>query len=281
MWFNKSMTGNKVIKLNAIEENFPQASAFVEDILDKRHINARVASETKSLFEALFRQVVSQCDNADTELKIGSVRKLGHIDLKITFSGKRFSLLGDTGLSESDAKIIETFSHKISCSYQGSCNVVRISVNQSAWTFILPNLIGVIAAIIVGVTLQSTLDVAAIQWIANEWVLPLEKLFTNAVLMVGAPMTLFSLLKNVTDVFMVAERHSSSRRLFISSLSSSFIVVVVAIIMGFAVAQSILSAGGVTERVDIGFESWSLASAVDQIIPSSIIEPFEPSPLSP
>jgi len=45
--------------------------------------------------------------------------------------------------------------------------------------------------------------------------------------------------------------------------------------MGFAVAQSILSASGVTGSFDLGFASWSLASAVNQIIPSSIIEPFE------
>ena len=269
------MASKRFVKIAANDAGIAQAQTFVGEILDKRRINDEVASETQLLFEALFREIVSHIDNNDTELEISNVRKLGHTDIKITFPGRRFSLLEDINPSDPDAKIIETFSDKISCSYQGGCNVIRISVRQSAWAFILPNLIAVVAAVIVGAILDYTVDNAQLQLIAKDWVVPLEKLFTNAVLMVGAPMTLFSLLKNVTDAFMVAERHSSSRRLLITSMSSSLVVVVLAIIMGFVVAQSILSAGGITESVDIGFAHWSLASAVDQIIPSSIIEPFE------
>ena len=188
------MAANKNIKVNADEESFPQARAFVEAALNRRFVNASIASEAKLLFEALFHEIVSQVGDRNTELEIGRVRELGHTDIKITFAGKRFSLPEGDVSSDPQAKVIETYSDKISCSYQGGYNVIRIAVSQSAWAFILPNLIAVIA---------------------------------------------------------------------------------LALIMGFAVAQSILAASGVTERFDLGFASWSLASAVDQIIPSSIIEPFE------
>lgn len=154
-------------------------------------------------------------------------------------------------------------------------SVIRISVGQSAWAFILPNLVAVVAAVIVGLALSLVLDEAELQVMVQEWITPLEKLFTNAVLMIGAPMTLFSLLKNVADTFIVAERHSSSRKLFMGSMASSIIVIALALAMGFMVAQQLLAAAGVTESFDLGFASWSLASAVEQIIPSSIIEPFE------
>lgn len=269
------MARNKTTKISANEENYPQARAFIESALNKRSVNASIASEMMPLFEALFREIVSHVDDTATELEISSARKLGHTDIKMTFPGARFSLLEGDASSDPDAKIIEAFSDKISCSYQGGYNVVRVSVRQSAWAFILPNLVAVAAAVIVGLILAAMFDDVALQQITEEWVAPLEKLFTNAVLMIGAPMTLFSLLKNVTDSFIVAERHSSSRKLFVTSMASSVTVVAIALVMGFVVAQSILSTSGITERFDLGFASWSLASAVDQIIPSSIIEPFE------
>lgn len=269
------MAGSRDIKIGASEKNLPQALAFVEKILGKRSVNANIASEAKLLFEALFHEVVSQVGDSEVELEISSARKLGHTDIKIAFPGKRFSLLEGDVSSSPDAKLIESYSDKISCSYQGGYNVVRMSVRQSAWIFILPNLAAIVAAVIVGVLLKLALGDAEQQMLAEEWIAPLEKLFTNAVLMIGAPMTLFSLLRNVTGSFMVAERHSSSRKLFAVSVASSVVMIVLALIMGFMVAQSILSASGVTERFDLGFASWSLASAVDQIIPSSIIEPFE------
>jgi len=269
------MARNTTIKIGANAENLPQARSFVEEALGKRYVNASTASEMTSLFEALFRKVISHIDDGNAELEIGSAKKLGHTDITILFPGKRFALLdGDTS-TDSDAKAIETFSDKISCSYQGGYNVVRISVSQSAWAFILPNLIAVVAAVIVGIVLEFTVGEAGRQQIAEEWIAPLEKLFTNAVLMIGAPMTLFSLLKNVTDSFIVAERHSSSRKLFITSMASSVTVIAIALVMGFVVAQSILYASGVTESFDLGFANWSFATAVNQIIPSSIIEPFE------
>ncbi|MBQ9068189.1 MAG: cation:dicarboxylase symporter family transporter [Eggerthellaceae bacterium] len=269
------MTENKTLTIDAAEKNLPQAQAFVEKVLRKRRVNASIASEIMVLFGALFREIISQAGEKSTELEIGSAVELGHTDIKITFSGKRFSLHKGDVSSDPDAKVIESYSEKISCSYQGGCNVIRVSVSQSAWAFVLPNFIAVVAALVVGTVLEFTLDDPGRQLITQEWITPLEKLFTNAVLMIGAPMTLFSLLKNVTDSCIVAERHSSSRRLFVNSMASSLVAVAVALVMGFMVAQSILAASGVTERFDIGFANWSLASAVDQIIPSSIIEPFE------
>ena len=269
------MAKRRIIKIDADEKNLPQARAFVEGVLNRRHVNANIASEANLLFEAVFYEIIAQVGDRGAELKIGSARKLGRTDIKITYSGKRFPLHEGDASSNPHAKTIEALSDKVSCSYQGGYNVIRVSVNHSAGTLILPNLGAVIAAVVVGIVLQFALGDASRHLIAAEWIAPLEKLFTNAVLMIGAPMTLFSLLKNVTDSFMVAERHSSSYMLLLTSMISSVIVIALALIMGFSVAQSILSASGVTERFDLGFANWSLADAVNQIIPSSIIEPFE------
>ena len=269
------MARNKVIRINANDESLPKALAFVEEAFRRRRVSAKIASEMKLLFEAVCREIVAQLADETAELEICSVSKIGCADIEITFPGSRFSLPSENAASSPGASIIEEHLDKISCSFHHGDNVVQIAVSQSIWSFILPNLVAVIAAVIVATVLEFTIDDAGRQLLATDWVAPLKKLFTNAMLMIGAPMTLFSLLKNVTDAFIVAGRHSSSRTLFMTAMSSSVVAVVLAAVMGFVFAQWILSTAGVTESFDIGFANWSLASAVDQIIPSSIVEPFE------
>ncbi|SEO91321.1 dicarboxylate/amino acid:cation symporter [Denitrobacterium detoxificans] len=269
------MAKTETVQVTADENGLSQASDFAERSLTGRRISACSKHEWMALFRALLLHAASHVDDSEAPLEISSIVSLGGTDITIKFAGKRFLLPDENASADSQAKIIDAFSDKFSCSYENGENVITISVGRSFWSIILPNLIAVIAAVIVGIVLEFTVDEAELRTMASEWVSPLEKLFTNAVLMIGAPVTLFSLLKNVTDSFIVAERNSSSRRLFINAISSSVSVVALALIMGFVFAQWALSSSGITERVDIGFANWSLASAVDQIIPSSIIEPFE------
>ncbi|MEE1160135.1 MAG: cation:dicarboxylase symporter family transporter [Atopobiaceae bacterium] len=256
-------------------KRFPEAEAFIEEVFERRHVNASIAYETMQLFEALFSKIVFQVGEQDAEIEISSLNGLGHTDIKLVFPGKRFLASGGDVSIDPEAKIIEAFSDKMSCSYTGGYNVIRISVGKSARSFILPNLIAIIAALVVSIVFALTLDDAGHDMVVKEWIAPLQKLFTNAVLMIGAPMTLFSLLKNVTDSFIVSERHSAARKLFAASVVSSLVAIALALIMGFTFARAILEIIGETESVDIGLEGWTLSSAVDQIIPSSILEPFQ------
>ena len=269
------MAKTETITVKASEAGLLQARDFVEKTLKGHRINACSDTELMALFEALFHQAASQIDNDEAELEIRHFAGFGHADIRIRFECEHFTLPEEGAPADSEAGIIETFSDKFSFSHQSGDNFISISVGKNGWGLILPNLIAIVAAIIVGITLEFTVDDAGRQLLATEWVAPLEKLFTNAVLMIGAPMTLFSLLKNVTDSFIVAGRNSSSRALFIKAVSSSVSVIILALIMGFIFAQQILLSTGVTDQVDIGLANWSLASAVDQIIPSSIIQPFE------
>ena len=268
------MARTKSIEINPDEAGLSQAQTFIGEMLGKRHVSAAIASETTSLFEAVFHAVVLELDDKDAKIEVSSVVELGNTDIKIMFPGKRFYMPEGDSSSDPGAKIIERYSDKLSCSYLAGYNVIKISVSQSARAFILPNLIAAAMAIVVGIVLNLVLDDAGQRQLAEQWVAPLENLFTNAVLMVGAPMTLFSLLKNVTDSFILSERNSTSRKLFITSLSSSVVAIVVAIIAAVVYAQVAGMVTGVTYKIDPGIANWSLASAVDKIIPSNILEPF-------
>lgn len=268
------MAKTNAVKIDANAKGLSEAKAFVEKALGRRRVNAGIAFETMQLFEALFNTITSQIDE-DAQIEISNINGLGHTDIKLVFPGKRFSASEGNASADPDAKTIEAFSDKMSCSYRGGYNVIRISASKSARAFILPNVIAVIAAIVVSLVFAFVLDDAGHDLVVREWITPLQKLFTNAVLMIGAPMTLFSLLKNVSDSFIVSERNSSSSKLFIASVASSVVAITLALILGFTFARTILEAVGETDSISMGFESWSLATAVDQIIPSSILEPFQ------
>ena len=263
------------IKIGTNAKSFSKAQAFVEETFERHHVSSGIAFESMQLFEALFSEIASQVGDEGAEIEISNTNFLGHVGIKMVFPGKRFSVTEGDVFADPDAKIIEAFSDKMSCSYRGGYNVIRITLCKSVRSFILPNLIAIAAALILSIIFAFVLDDAGHAFVVREWIAPLQKLFTNAVLMIGAPMTLFSLLKNVTDSFIVSERQSSSSKLFIISVLSSVIAIALALAMGFVFAQWVLTVGGITESHDIGLASWSLSSTVDQIIPSNILEPFQ------
>ena len=268
------MPKTESLTINPDEKGLFQAQAFIEETLGARHVNASIVSETTSLFKAVFHAIVCEFDDEDVEIEINCIAKLGGTDIEIMFPGRRFSLPEGNAPEDSDAEVIEAFSNGLSLSYLAGYNIVRLSVSQSTRAFILPNLIAAAAAVAVGVVLSFALDDAGRYQLAEQWVAPLENLFTNAVLMVGGPMTLFSLLKNASDTFIVSERNSTSRKLFMGSLRSSVVVIVVATLAAIVYALAAGMVTGETLKIDPGIANWSLAAAVDKIIPSNILEPF-------
>ncbi|MBQ9043481.1 MAG: cation:dicarboxylase symporter family transporter [Eggerthellaceae bacterium] len=264
----------KTIEIDADKKGLSEARAFIEEACKRRHVNANAASEAMSLFEAVIHEVFSEAGDESAKLEVSIVSELGRTDIKMVFPGKRFSVHEEDSPDDPDANVIETFSDKLSCSYLGGSNVVRIAVSQSSRAFILPNLIAAALAIVVGLVLSFALDETGRQQLAEQWVAPLENLFTNAVLMVGAPMTLFSLLKNATDSFIVSERNSTSRQLFMTSLCSSVVAVVLATVAAIVYVLGADMVTGEAHTINPGIANWSLASAVDKIIPSNILEPF-------
>lgn len=267
------MARTKTIKINPDEKSLPEARAFIEQRLSKRRVNASTVSETTSLFEAVFHAAIPEVEEG-AQIEVSTIAELGSTEIKIMFPGKRFSLPEGDVSGDPDAEIIDAFSDKLSCSFLSGDNVIQISVSQSARAIFLPPLIAAASAIIVGIVLSFVLDEAGRQQVAEQWVAPLENLFTNAVLMVGAPMTLFSLLKNATDSFILSERKSTSRKLFMTSLASSVVAIVVAFIAALSYMQIFGIVTGQTTTIEIGLSNWSFASAVDKIIPSNILEPF-------
>ena len=102
-------------------------------------------------------------------------------------------------------------------------------------------------------------------------------------LSVAAPVTFFSLLRNLTDMFILGEGNSPMRRIQIRALFSSAVSVILAIGMSFIMSIPLIflyfglpsvmggiSPGHLNVNVVIG-----IAEIFDSIVSSSIFEPFE------
>ena len=94
-------------------------------------------------------------------------------------------------------------------------------------------------------------------------------------LMIGAPATFFSLLKNLTDIYVISEKNSVGRKLQVKTITTSVITVFLAIVAGFIVA-AILSAQLGDLSGDGGLDKTpTLQELIESLVPSSIFVPFE------
>ena len=114
---------------------------------------------------------------------------------------------------------------------------------------------------------QITLDLRMIN--------PLIKLFANAMLMVGTPVTLFSLIKNLTDIYIISEKNSSGRKLQMKTFATSIISILLAFITSLFLVVFLNSQEGYLGTKGTFSKGMSFSNFLSSIVPSSIFEPFD------
>ena len=264
------------IEITAAAENLETAEEFIKKRLKRNNISKEVQSETLMVFDALFRNMLRQGFDKDTLITLKTRYNFGEIDINLVFEGKPFALMSDEDdcLSEEGA-VLREYEDKYDYSYQAGYNLIHITVKRSFQTTLIFSFASILLAILVYIPINAYVSRETQLKMEVEIIFPLVKLFSNAMLMIGAPVTFFSLLKNLTDIYVISERNSAGRRLQIKTILTSIITVTLAIIAGFIVA-SILSAdlegfagyGGLEAR-----PSWQ--ELIESMVPSSIFEPFE------
>lgn len=264
------------LQIHAKSEEFEQAQDFVEELLGRLSISSQIALETQVVFEAMLGLILMQGFDRDTVLTITGERLLGDFSIKIGFDGKRFSPSedGEDG-SSPELKIVEGFGEKVSHSYHHGHNTVRISVRATPEALLVSCGGGFLLSIVAYLVICLMTDADTQRVLLNDYLQPVESLFGNALLMVGPPVTLLSLLKNVTNVFIASERSTDAQRLWVKAIATSCFAIGLAIVT-FLVASFLITpwrgyyAEYTTEVVDHSF-----AALVSSAVPASIFEPFE------
>lgn len=172
------------------------------------------------VFESLFSSILEQGVGPETLLLIEGQKSFGEIKIRIGFEGAVYVPVadGEEGFSLEN-KILRAYDDKTDYSYHTGYNNIVISVKRSYSNALLFCAIGLLLALVTYLPLRGLLNADTRLLIRDEYVVPIERLFTNAMLMVGAPMTFFSLLKNLTDTYIVAERSSNVRKLQKTTIS--------------------------------------------------------------
>ena len=263
------------VRIRATTEEFGQALDFVRELLERSSVSTQIAMEATLVFEALLGLIRLQGFGESVVINISGEQGFGNFNLKIGFVGKRFNLSDDgEGGASPELRIIEGFGEKVSCNYHRGYNTIRISVQTSPKAFMASCGISLALAIVAYLIICLFTDADTRHVFMSEYLFPIEQLFGNALLMVGPPVTLLSLLKNVSDVFIASERSADSHRLWVKAIFTSCFAIALAVATSFVMSLLIAGrgyyAGHTTEVVDHSF-----ASLVTSMVPASIFEPFE------
>ena len=267
---------SRYIEIPLNEDSFETAYVFIEQWMKKNRIDDRKIMEAKLLFEALFRNLADQGFDSDTVLRIKPQKTFGEINIKLGFEGKSYVPI-DTGEDDfsPEIKIVQAYNDKISYRYRMGYNSIRIVVKRNYRRSLLQCIIGILLAVLVYIPILLNTSPGDRTVLNQNVAIPLMKQFANAMLMVGAPVTFFSLVKNLTDIYIISEKSSSGRKLQMKTISTSAIAILLALGISFLVAVLLNSREGYLGGKGAVTGSLSVSEFIYTMIPSSIFEPFE------
>lgn len=265
----------KSVEIRPSAGEYEKGRHFILDRLKESSIPKTMIAETMLVYEALYHNLTGLTDSGDTVLKLNVSSSFGDVRITIGFEGPMFDPLDDRDDPLSpENRILSAYADKIGHSYHSGYNKISISVRRSYRHVMMSCFI----ALLLGIAVYALLHLAAAEkydaFLLDEIVFPLETVFTNAILMIGAPVTFLSLIKNLTDVYILSERDSGIRRIQYSTLSTSVIAVLLAIVSA-EIIKTIYTVTGMAEELTVtGSEEISFSEFISSLVPPSIFEPF-------
>ena len=212
--------------------NFTEIRDYVEELLGQRGIGKRNKSEALLVFEALYNDMLAQGVSEDTPVKVWGIRLFGNVSVKIGFEGSVYvPASGSKGIPAVEDKLMHAYADRIVQRYHSGCNYLTITAKRSSVSVIRQNLFALALAVIAYILIATQVDKSRHQDIINGLIM-IEKLFTDAIIGVGAPVTFFSLLRNLTNMYIVREGNLGMRRLQARAITSSVVLVALAIVAG-------------------------------------------------
>lgn len=266
----------KEIKVRAAAGEFGKACDFIEKELQRSRISRQIISENMIVFEAIFNDIILKGFPEETQVKISIKNSFGNPGIKLEFPGERYIPIGGDSLEDSvEYKIIKAYEDKLEYTYRASYNIIRLTVKRDYATQAVLCAAGFLLAAGVYAVISHTVSPESREHLLRSAVMPAENIFTNAMLMIGTPMTFFSILKNLLETYIISERSSSARRLQGKTLITSATAVLLAVVLGFGVKLFSPYVTGLFGHYSFNiYTDADLPELVSSIMPSGIFEPF-------
>ena len=258
-------------------ESYNEAFAFIEQWMKQHGISEKTIYETGLLFEALFQDMIDQGFPQDTILTIKPQRVFGEYNIKLGFEGEAYipTLKKDQEEISPELMIVKAYSDKVGYRYRLGYNRVSIVVKRNYSSSLLSCLIAIVLAMLIITPMIAFMSKGELNYIDTTYIKPLIKQFANAMLMIGAPVTFFSLIKNLTDIYILSEKSSSARKLQIKTIVTSLTAIFLALITGIAISIMMSSHHGYLENQGTFASGLNAEQFIASLVPSSIFEPFE------
>lgn len=267
--------GIRTVEIRDLTEDYEAGRSLVENFLHRYRVSDVVVSETMLIFEALCHNIFEQ-EGDDVVIQISGRRRFGSAGIILNFEGDMYvSDMDYPGEPTPEDMILTAFADRIDYIYRSRFNSIRIQARRSFVGAALAYLVAILIAVLVYAVIHSTVGAETEVAIRSNLLYPLETLFSNAVLMIGAPVTFLSLLKNLTGIYILSERDSGLRKITHQTLTSSCISVLLALVLSSiigsaAIALGLSVSGGGEMRVHM-----LLSEFIEGLLPADILTPFQ------
>ena len=213
--------------------DFSEIEKFVREILEKFKASSRSEIETMLVFEALYNDIIDQILNENTVFSISGERILGETRILIGFEGDLVTYPPENKRMKTEKMVMKAYADKIDHSYHAGYNYFSIVVDRNYSRSLVSCFIGIIMAFVSYIPMAFFMSEASRHYLLEEVVFPVEQIFADVMLLVGSAVTIFSLLNNMSDVFILSKRNSTVRRVYVKAMASSVFAIVLAISWGF------------------------------------------------
>lgn len=264
----------KSVEIKNLTEDFEEARSLVEGFLKKDRVPEVVVSETMLIFEAVCHNIFEQ--ESDAVVSVSGRRRFGSSGIMLNYEGGMYISESDNaGPPTPEDMILNAYGDRIDYIYSSRFNSIRIQARRSYAGASLAYLIAVVIAVIAYACLHGAVAPGTEQALHSNILFPLETLFANALMMVGAPVTFLSLLRNLTGTYILSERESGVRRITRKTLTSSVLSVLLAIAACYLLD---ITTTTLTLKME-GYENLSLniglGRFISDLMPSDILTPFQ------
>ena len=264
------------VEMHDLSKDYPSASEYVGKLLKENGVSKAMIAETLVIFEALCYRIFEQRQNPDCAVILSGFRRMGDSAIELSFEGGMYDPEPeDPSRPTPEDRILRAYADKIDYSYRSGRNRITITMKRNHLYSVGLYAFSMILGILVYTLLRYTASEKLQYFVAEKLVFPTEHLFINAVLMIGAPVTFLSMLKHLTDTYILAESASNARRLHRNAISSSILSVVLAILSSWVFTDLFFSDDDLKGKYTHGMIDLDLEKLIPSLIPSDIFTPFQ------
>lgn len=270
------LTKTRSLEIPLREDSFKDAITFIEEWMAYKRVNQKTIMETLLLVEALFNHLILQGYSPDTVVTIKLQRSFGESSIKIGFEGEAYvPVQKDQNDISPELSILQGFSEKVDFRYRLGYNRICIVVKRHYRRSLIQCLVGILLAILAYIPIQAYMNADNQLVLNQQLVSSLVSQFANAMLMIGAPVTFFSLIKNLTDTYILSEKSSSGRKLQFKTITTSMIAILLAVLTSLFAVVIMNGRVGYLSYGALFKSGMSVSELLSSLVPGSIFEPFE------